>query len=170
MPGRIITALAIVGSLLAVALVVRSGVSSGPPAPRVDLQYGLEDMNGARVDLAAFAGKPMIINLWATWCGPCRLETPQLVALAAKFRDQGLVVIGVSVDDAPDAIRAFAAEYEVNYPMLVGLGQDAFLRSVGYQDVLPFSVLVARDGTIVSQITGLKTTADWERRIVAILQ
>ena len=170
MPGRIVTALAIVGSLLAVALVVRSGVSSGPPAPRVDLQYVLEDMSGGKVDLAAFAGKPMIINLWATWCGPCRLETPQLVALADKFRDQGLVVIGVSVDDAPDAIRAFAAEYQVNYPMLVGIGQEAFLRSVGYQDVLPFSVLVSKDGTIASQITGLKTTAEWERRILALLQ
>lgn len=170
MSGRITAALAVVGSLLAIALVVRSGVSSGPPAPRVDLQYLLEDMSGAKVDLARFAGKPMIINLWATWCGPCRLETPQLVALADKFGKQGLVVIGVSVDDAPDAIRAFAAEYQVSYPMLVGLGQDAFLRSVGYQDVLPFSVLVSKDGTITSQITGLKTTAEWERRILGLLR
>jgi cytochrome c biogenesis protein CcmG/thiol:disulfide interchange protein DsbE len=171
MPARIFTALAVVGSLLAIALVVRSGgVSSGPAAPKVNLSQVLEDMNGGKVDLAGFAGRPMIINLWATWCGPCRLETPQLVALADKFRDKGLVVIGISVDDTPDVIRAFAAEYHVTYPMLVGIGQDAFLRSVGYQDVLPFSVLVSKDGTIVSQVTGLKTTAAWERSILGILQ
>lgn len=162
-------ALAIAGGLLAVALVARSsGKVPPPPVEHANLAFVLEDMTGAKVDLATFAGKPLIINLWATWCGPCRLEMPQLVGFADKFRDRGLKIVGVSTDDTPDAVRAFAAEYKVTYPMLVGLGQDAFLRSIGYKDTLPLSILIRADGTIAERITGIKTTEDWERRILAL--
>jgi peroxiredoxin len=95
---------------------------------------------------------------------------PQLVGLANRFRERGLVILGISVDDPPAAIRAFAAEYGANYPMLVGLGQDRFLEGLGYQGVLPFTALVGADGRIVDRITGLRTTADWERRILRTLE
>jgi thiol-disulfide isomerase/thioredoxin len=173
MNGKIGTALAVAGSLLAIALVARSGhppPPAGGPVARVNLAYTVEDMSGAKIDLATFAGKPLLINLWATWCGPCRLEMPQLEALSAKFRDRGLVVIGISTDDQPDAIRAIAKEYQITYPMLVGLGQDALIRGLGYEDVLPYSILVRADGTVTGRITGLATTEDWERRIAALLQ
>src|SRR5262245_39979899 len=123
MAGRVGLVLAIAGSLLAVALVVRTnGSVTNEPRVKANLAFTLEDMNGAKVDLQSYAGKPLVINLWATWCGPCRLEMPQLVELAAKFKDKGLSVVGISVDDKPDDIRQFAAEYKVTYPMLVGLG------------------------------------------------
>jgi thiol-disulfide isomerase/thioredoxin len=168
-------ALAIAGGLLAIALVVRSGeagrsraAGSAGVVERANLAYTLEDMNGAKVDLSTFAGKPLVINLWATWCGPCRLEMPQLVGLAERFRDRGLTIIGVSTDDQPDAIRAFAAEYKVTYPMLVGLGQDPFLRSIGYDDTLPASILIKADGTVSERFVGIRTTEDWERKILAL--
>ena len=160
MAGRVSIAMAIAAGLLAIALVARS--SGGE---RANLAFALEDMNGAKVDLSSFAGKPLIINLWATWCGPCRLEMPQLVGFADKYKDKGLQVIGVSVDDAPDAIRAFAAEYKVTYPMLIGLGQDPFLKSLGYEDTLPMSVLIRANGTVAERFVGIKTTDDWERLI-----
>ena len=163
MAGRVSIAIVITASLLAVALVVRSSAGE-----RANLNFTLDDMNGAKVDLAKYAGKPLIINLWATWCGPCRLEMPQLVGFADKYKDRGLTVIGVSVDDAPDAIRAFAEEYKVTYPMLVGLGQDPFLMSVGYEDTLPMSVLIRADGTVAEKFVGIKTTEDWERRILGL--
>jgi thiol-disulfide isomerase/thioredoxin len=168
MSGRIGVALAIAGGLLAVALIARSANHAAAPVEHANLAFTLDDMDGRKVDLSTFAGKPLVINLWATWCGPCRLEMPQLVGFADKFRDRGLNIVGVSTDDTPDAIRAFAAEYKVNYPMLVGLGQDAFLRSVGYEDVLPLSILIRADGTIAERIRGIKTTDDWERRIRAL--
>jgi len=168
MSGRIGIALAIAGGLLAVALVARSGSAPAAPVEHANLAFTLDDMSGAKVDLTTFAGKPLIINLWATWCGPCRLEMPQLVGFADKFGDRGLRIVGISTDDAPDAIRAFAAEYKVNFPMLVGLGEDAFLRSIGYQDTLPLSILIRADGTIAERITGIKTTPEWERRILAL--
>jgi thiol-disulfide isomerase/thioredoxin len=168
MSGRIGLALAIAGGLLAIALVARSNPAPPAPVEHANLAFTLEDMSGKKVDLSTYAGKPLVINLWATWCGPCRLEMPQLVGLADKFRDRGLRIVGVSTDDTPDAIREFAAEYKVNYPMLVGLGQDAFLRAVGYEDQLPLSILIRADGTIAERITGIKKTDDWERRILAL--
>ncbi len=171
MNGKVGIALAIAGGLLAVALVVQSGVAPPPPPTAVEhanLAFTLEDMNGVKVDLSRYAGKPLLINLWATWCGPCRLEMPQIVDFAARYKARGLAVIGVSVDDAPDAIRAFAAEYKVSYPMLVGLGQGAFLKSVGYEDGVPMSILVRADGTIAERISGIMTNEDWERRILAL--
>jgi cytochrome c biogenesis protein CcmG/thiol:disulfide interchange protein DsbE len=130
----------------------------------------LEDMNGVKVDLASFAGKPVVINLWATWCGPCKLETPQLVSLSEKFKARGLTILGISVDDLPDAIRAFASEFKVSYPMLVGAGHEDIIQRLGYEEVLPFSILVDRTGAVVGEITGIETTADWERRIEELLK
>ena len=168
MPGRIFAAAAVAGALMAVAFVAQGG--GGSAARKVELAGVFEDMNGGKVDLASFAGKPVVINLWATWCGPCKLETPQLVSLSEKFKTRGLTILGISVDDTPDLIRAFAAEYKVSYPMLVGVGHEDVIRHLGYQDVLPFSILVDRSGTVVDQITGIETTADWERRIEALLK
>ncbi|HEX5070127.1 MAG TPA: TlpA disulfide reductase family protein [Vicinamibacterales bacterium] len=165
MAGRVGVILAIAGSLLAVALVVRTNTRASEPRVKANLAFTLEDMNGAKIDLASYAGKPLIINLWATWCGPCRLEMPQLVELAAKFKDRGLQVIGISVDDNPADIREFAAEYKVTYPMLVGLGQDALLHALGYEDSVPISVLIRADGSIASVLQGITTTDDWEKRI-----
>ena len=169
MSGRIGIALSIAGALLAVALVARSA-NNAPPSPveYANLAFTLTDMSGSKVDLSTFAGKPLVINLWATWCGPCRLEMPQLTGFADKFRDRGLRIVGISTDDTPEAIREFAAEYKVNFPMLVGLGEDAFLRAIGYEDTLPLSILIRADGTIAERIRGIKTTDDWERRILAL--
>ena len=169
MSGKISLALAIVGGMLAIALIARSADNAPPPpVEHANLAFTLEDMAGAKVDLSKFAGKALVINFWATWCGPCRLEMPQLVSLAAKFKDRGLTIVGVSPDDKADAIRAFAEEYKVTYPMLVGLGQDAFLASAGYEGVLPLSILIRADGTIAERIVGIKTTDEWERRILAL--
>jgi thiol-disulfide isomerase/thioredoxin len=169
MSGRVLAALAVASALMAVAFVAR-GVHSGPPPPKVDLSVTLEDLNGAKIDLSSYAGKPVVLNLWATWCGPCKLETPQLVALSEKFKARGLNIIGISVDDTPDEIRAFASEFKVKYPMLVGVGHEDFMTRLGYQDMLPFSILVDRNGVVVGQITGLETTGDWERRIEELLK
>ena len=170
--SRVAMALVGAGALLAVALTVRTSVTR-PPAPaveRVNLDITLKDMNGADVRLSTFAGRPILINLWATWCGPCRLETPQLVDLHGRFKDRGLVILGISIDDAPEAIRAFAKEFTVPYPMLVGRDQPAFLAALGYTDPVPVSVFITRDGTVSTRVTGIDTTAAMERRVLALFE
>jgi thiol-disulfide isomerase/thioredoxin len=161
-------AIALAASLLAIALVVRASIRPPEPVEQATLDYMVDDMSGAKVNLASFRGKPLVINLWATWCGPCRLEMPQLEALSAKFKNRGLTIVGLSVDDEPEEIRKVAQEFKITYPMLVGLGQGDLIRGLGYQDSLPLSILIRADGTVAGRVTGLMTTGDWERKLQAL--
>ena len=158
-------AIAIAASLLAIALVARARIQPAAPIEHARLGATLDDMSGAKVDLGKFAGKPLVINLWATWCGPCRLEMPQLEELFTKFRARGLTVVGISVDDTPEDIRKAADEFKISYPMLVGVGHEDFIRDLGYQDLLPLSILIRADGTIAGRVTGLMTTGEWEKKL-----
>jgi thiol-disulfide isomerase/thioredoxin len=163
-------AIALAASLLAIALVVRASIRPPEPVEMATLDFMVDDMSGAKVNLASFRGKPLVINLWATWCGPCRLEMPQLEALSAKFKDRGLAIVGLSVDDEPEEIRKVAQEFKITYPMLVGLGQGDLIRGLGYQDKLPLSILIRADGTVAGRVTGLMTTGDWERKLQALMR
>ena len=170
MSGKVLAAAAVIGAVFAVAFVARSGAPAGPQKPKVNLAFIVEDISGKKVDLASFAGKPLVLNMWATWCGPCKIETPQLMALADKYRARGLAIVGLNVDDPPDAVRAFANEFKVNYPMLIGLGQAGLLEAVGYEGELPLSLLIKADGTINEIVLGLHKTPEWERMIGALFQ
>jgi thiol-disulfide isomerase/thioredoxin len=140
------------------------------PPQKADLSFQLKDMNAHDVAFASYAGKPTVINFWATWCGPCQFETPQLVKLDEKYRSQGLSILGVSVDDEPDGIRKFADQFRIRYPMLVGLDRDDFTKAYGYEGLLPMSVFIRRDGTIAGRAVGIQTDSYWEKRIQALLQ
>ena len=164
--------LAGVAALLAVAFTVRSTPGGAPEAPaaRLDFSTTLKDMNGADVSFATYKGKPIVVNLWATWCGPCRLEMPQLIDLYATFKDRGLVVLGISIDDTPEQIRPFAEEFKVTYPLLVGRDHPDVLHALGYSGPVPISLFIRRDGTIAERVIGIATTASMERRILALLE
>ncbi len=114
-PGRAWIVLVALAALLVVAMAIRS--ASDPAAvERADLSFTLKDMNGQDVALSDFAGKPLVVNLWATWCAPCRTEMPQLVELSEKYKARGVAIIGISIDDSPEEIRAFAKQFDVPYP------------------------------------------------------
>ncbi len=136
----------------------------GKPAP---LHYTLKDLNGVDVKLESFKGKVILINFWATWCGPCRVEMPQLVDLAARYGDR-ITVVGISVDDTPDQIREFAAEFKVTYPMLVGRGHDDALISLGYDGSVPMTVFLDAEGHVRNRFIGIRTTETWARHIDAL--
>jgi thiol-disulfide isomerase/thioredoxin len=168
--SRFWLAFGVAAALLALTLVARSLNLSTPRAgdERADLSQTFPDMHGQDVRLADYAGKPLVINLWATWCAPCRLEMPQLVDLAARYQDRGLTILGISVDDTPEDIRAFAKEFGVNYPLLVGLGKEDALASLGYFGGVPMSIFIRADGVVVHRLTGIATTEAWERRIESL--
>ena len=138
-------------------------------AKPANLDFTLQDMNGADVALAAFRGKVILLNFWATWCGPCRIEVPGFVQLQEEYRDQGLVVLGLSVDDPASRITAFAAEFKVNYPMLVGLGRDDVQEAYGPILGMPTTFFIKRDGTVCKTHTGLATKDDVEKDIKELL-
>ena len=156
-------------ALLGLTVIARSmNMASTAPAEKLDLSLSFEDVDGRAVSLSRFEGKPLVINLWGTWCGPCRIEMPQLNELSAKYRDRGLTVVGISVDDPPDDIRAFVKEFGVTYPILAGLNHPEALEALGYYGGVPMSIFVRADGTVSHRLLGIATTAAWERRIEAL--
>ncbi len=137
----------------------------GKPA-RLDFQ--LKDMNGVDVKLDSFKGKVILLNFWATWCGPCKAEIPSLVELQEKYADD-LVVLGFSVDDPAEKMKPYAEEYKVNYPLLVGNGREDVQNAFGPLLGIPVSVIIGRDGIIAKKHTGIATKEQFEREIQALL-
>jgi thiol-disulfide isomerase/thioredoxin len=125
---------------------------SGKAAP---LNYTLKDMNGIDVKLESFKGKIILLNFWATWCGPCREEMPLLDRVGSVWAGKGLQVVGVAIDD-PEAVRRYLKDNPVGYPILVD-GQadpDPSLLFGDTRSVLPYSVLIGRDGRLVDTRMG----------------
>jgi peroxiredoxin len=133
------------------------------------LDFKVKDMNGADVRLADYRGKVILLNYWATWCGPCKVEIPDLVALQDQYRDKGFVVLGVSQDDDPQTLREFAGVYKMNYPILVGRDQPDLLDAQGPLWGLPTTYLISRDGAICTRHLGPATKEDFDREIKALL-
>ena len=142
------------------------------PAP----SFTLENLNGQRVSLASYRGKAVLLNFWATWCGPCKLETPWLVELRNQYASQGFEVLGISTegDDlaANDkagwtkdkgAIAAFVEQNHVPYPVLIN--GDSLSQPYGGLDEMPTSFFVDRNGNVVAAVLGLTSKADIESNI-----
>ena len=116
--------------------------------------YSARSLEGKVVDVASLRGHPVLLNFWATWCEPCRMELPELVKLHRRLSTRGLVVLGVSLDSGRTAeqVKAFAARRDVAYPLLLD-ADDLASRSLGV-GTLPVTVLINADGTIAWSQTG----------------
>jgi cytochrome c biogenesis protein CcmG/thiol:disulfide interchange protein DsbE len=136
--------------------------------PAANLQFTLKDMDGQDVALSSFKGQVIVLNFWATWCGPCRLEIPDFVQLRSTYGDQGLAILGVSVDDPVDKLKPFAAELKMNYPVLVGRGRDDLKQAYPLYG-LPNTFIIARDGTLCRKHSGFALRAQLEPIIRALL-
>jgi thiol-disulfide isomerase/thioredoxin len=141
---------------------------TGKAAP---LDFVLKDMNGVDVKLAAFRGKPIVVNFWATWCGPCRAEIPSLVELQTKYSAEGteVVILGVSVDDPVDKLKPYAAMMKMNYPVLVGNGREDVQDAFGPLWGIPVTVFIGRDGKIAKKHSGIASKEQFEQEIKALL-
>lgn len=126
--------------------------------------FTLETLDGKNMSLSELRGKAVLLNFWATWCGPCKIETPWLVELQKEYGSQGLQVVGVAMDDSgKEDIEKFAHEMGVNYPVL--LGKEAVGDAYGGVPALPESFFIGRNGKIVDRIIGLKGRGEIEDAI-----
>lgn len=111
-------------------------------------EYSATGLDGSKYELANARGKVVLLNLWATWCGPCRYEIPELEMLHGKYNARGFEVVGVSVDESgPESVKEFVSEQKMTYPIV--LDPEGKLASIFQTSVLPTSVVIDRKGTIV---------------------
>lgn len=130
--------------------------------------FKLTDSEGRPIQLSALRGRVVLLNFWATWCAPCRAEIPCLVDLQQRYRDRGLTVVGVSLDDEGwSAVRPFLTQNQVNYP--VGIGDASLTTAYGGVESLPATLIIDRQGRIISVHAGLVSKETYERAISAAL-
>ncbi|HUN65981.1 MAG TPA: TlpA disulfide reductase family protein [Bacteroidota bacterium] len=141
------------------------------PRPPKAADFSWKDSSGATVTFDKFRGKVTLINFWATWCGPCKKELPDLVSLSQELAPQGVKFIGVSVDRAPnvaDMVRSFCSEHGITYQVL--LSNDDMEAAFGNPRAIPTTVLVDADGNIAKTIVGLQTKEQYAQAIAALLK
>jgi cytochrome c biogenesis protein CcmG, thiol:disulfide interchange protein DsbE len=155
-------------ALLGAYLVVRAPTSSPTAIGGVAPDFALADLDGNPVRLADFRGRPVIINFWASWCGPCVEEFPLLRQAASRHADDGLVVIGIVWRDRSEAARDFMQRNDATWAAAMDPGE----RVAGDYGILgpPETYFIGRDGTIVARQIGQISAASMDEKLAAIIE
>jgi cytochrome c biogenesis protein CcmG, thiol:disulfide interchange protein DsbE len=147
------------------------GSGSLPPAANgtAPLQFAMKNLHGADVQLDSFRGKVVFLNFWATWCGPCRAEIPDLISLQASHPDDVAVVGVVVMDRFGENVTRFASEMRINYPVLDGTGRPDIENAFAPLWGLPTTLVIDRHGHIVKRHSGIGSVEQFEREIRDLL-
>jgi cytochrome c biogenesis protein CcmG/thiol:disulfide interchange protein DsbE len=131
--------------------------------------FTLKDADGKVVHLSDYRGKVVILDFWATWCGPCRIEIPWFMELQRRNKDRGFEVLGVAMDDEGwEVVKPFLADLGVNYRVMVG--DDLTAQMYGGVDALPTTFLIDKAGKIAAVHVGLASRKDFEDGVEQLLQ
>lgn len=147
--------------------------NSAPLAPAV-LNTELKDLGGKPFKLSDYAGKVVVVNLWATWCGPCRVEIPELIKLSDEYKSRGVEMIGLTNEDPVEdeaVVKDFVAKQKITYR--VGWGDRTFetgLMQGDIKNVIPQSFVIAGDGRVVAHLTGFNPTMTPQKLRAAVEQ
>ena len=132
-------------------------------------EFALKDSNGTTVHLSDYKGKVVLLNFWATWCGPCKVEIPWFIEFEQNYKDRGFAVLGVSMDDDGwDAVKPYLQQRKVNYRVV--LGNDQVAQNYGGIDSLPTTFVIDRDGRIASTHVGLVSRRDYDAEVQQLLE
>ena len=131
--------------------------------------FTLKDADGNPVNLTDYRGKVVLVNFWATWCGPCEVEIPWFVEFEQKYRDQGFAVLGLSMDDDGwKAVRPYIASHKINYRVMIA--SEVVSQQFGDIDSLPTSFMLDRQGRIATNHVGLVDKRDYQNEILKLLE
>jgi thiol-disulfide isomerase/thioredoxin len=172
MKANLLIGMALVAVCLGIYFLQHQSRPSAPRAAPADRalapDFSLPDLTGQRLSLSTYRGKVVLLDFWATWCDPCREEIPHFVELQSKYRNQGLQIVGVSMDDGPEPVRDFYQHFNINYPVVMGNAKIGEL----YGGVLglPIAFLIRRDGRIYGKHIGATDITVFEEEIISLLQ
>ena len=166
--SRFLAAFCILASLVAMPAVAQTSADTAEAL----FAATLADLDDKPAALAAWKGKPLVVNFWARWCGPCRQEIPELAKARVKYKARGIEVLGLGLEDKPEAVREFAKAYDMEYPVFLTKDQGIpLMQALGNAKAgLPFTLAVDRQGRIVYRKLGGMKKADIEAAVEAALR
>jgi peroxiredoxin len=130
--------------------------------------FTLKDAQGRRVSLSDYKGKVVLLNFWATWCGPCKIEIPWFIEFEKEFEARGFTVLGVSMDeDGWNVIHPYISEHGINYPIV--LANEEVNQLYGGIEALPTTLVIGRDGKVAFLHSGLIGKSEYEKEIRELL-
>jgi peroxiredoxin len=135
------------------------------PAP----EFTLKDSEAKTVSLSDYKGKVVLLNFWATWCGPCKIEIPWFIEFEQKYKDRGFAVLGIAMDEEGwEVVKPYLEQSNVNYRVL--MGNDSLATIYGGVESLPTTFVLDRDGRIASTHVGLVSKSNYEDEIQQLLE
>ena len=151
--------------LVCLSLMLVSGAFSAAeemPSSAPFFAATLDDLKDKPMAMESVRGKPILVNFWARWCGPCREEIPELVDVHAKHKANGLTMVGVAVEENTASVQEFAAAYKMDYLVLMGKDKSLdLMRALGNnRGFLPFTIAIDSSGKVVAKKMGVLTTDD----------
>jgi thiol-disulfide isomerase/thioredoxin len=150
---------------------VSAKVADLGPLPKLGAApaWQLKDLDGKTVTSEQLKGKVVVVDFWATWCGPCRVEIPGYVDMQKKYGKDGFVIVGISLDQAgPEVVKAFAEKFQINYPIV--MGDDAVAQAFGGVEAIPTTFLIDREGQIRDRKLGAEHSETYEQKVLAVLK
>ncbi|MCK5832512.1 TlpA family protein disulfide reductase [bacterium] len=139
-------------------------VACDNPAPN----FTLVDLEGNKISLSDYAGKVVILDFWAVWCGPCRMEIPGFIELQNKYKSEGLVILGVSLDRNHSTVPGYAKKTGINYPIV--FGDQHIVTAYGNVASIPTTFIIDRNGCIKEKLIGYHSKDQLEKYIKPLLQ
>jgi len=151
-------------AVLLLAFVVAIPAFAADPAPN----FKLNTSDGKAVDLSKLKGKVVVVNFWATWCGPCRSEIPGMMQVYDQYKSKGLEIVGISLDrDGWKVVNPYVQKTKINYPIVIGDG--AVVEAYGGIEAIPTTFIVDRKGNIAAKHVGMMMEEDFEKAVKAAL-